>query len=385
MLLGLLPGLRQLRAPLIAGVLYLLVAWVAFDGRSHLPSPDDPGGLGRIADLGQLVGPGATLAAAGLCGYLLGTFLTIRNWPQFLTREHWRSLRYALSGGEFSDWRHRQSPYNGDLFDPVWRYERADGLGTHMTVRRTHPWAGRLDNWVYRQADNLHRTFTYRDLKSLDPPDDFWGDVDSAWHDFREFLWRRANNEMEYRNGDWEGGLDQAALPEGVSMTAQYFDLRDDQVPPWEPTPSGWPENRDHDWWNFDRNLDEEVHSVVLSEAFLASLREERERVIIQLKAKDEVYFNEYDRAKSEAEMRYSAAVPILLLVAVLAVSWSPFALLGIVVPVLMVRQGLAIERAGFADLYLALQYAGIQSPTMALLYEARDLARRSKAATSDS
>lgn len=387
-----------MRAPFIAGVLYLLVLWVAVDGHDVITGIPDSGGVARIAELAELIGPGASLAAAALCAYLLGTFVVVRDWPQLLTRSHWRalpaalyemrkermqswwrwgSLRSAFRHGDLADWLRRRYPYNTDQFDPVWLYERADGLGTGMTARRTHDWAGRLDHWVYRQMENLHGTFTYRDLKSLDPPDAFWGEVYSAWRDFREFKWRRANNEMAYRGGDWDNGLDLTTVPENIELPPRYFDLRDDQIPPWDSTTEGWAENPDHEWWDFDANLDEEVHHVVLSEAFLADLREERQRLITKLKGQGQIYFNEYDRAKAEAELRYSAAIPLLLLVAALTFTWSPLALLGLPIPVLMVRQGLAIEMAGVADLYLALQYAGIQAPTMALLYEARDRARR--------
>jgi len=420
MLLGLLPGLRQLRAPFIAGVLYLLVAWIVLDGQERLQAAEDSKGLGRLAELSEVVGPGATLAAAGLMAYLLGTFLVVRDWPQFWTRQHWRLLRSTLTkeefanwrqgrpvrvflenlwdrvaaiwrGGrrsitsiplEFSDWRRRQYPDANDIFDPVYGYERADGLGTEMTVRKTHEWAGRLDYWVTRQMDNLHRTFTYRDLKAIDPPDDFWGAVSSAWRDLRNFQWRRANHEWEYRGGDWAGGLDQESLPENVHYPPRYFDLRDDQIPPWKPTNNGWDENSDHDWWDFDENLDEDAHHVVLGEAFLASLPEERQRLIAKLKAQGEVHYNDYDRAKAEAELRYSAAPPLILLCLALAVLWSPLAVLGLAAPVLMVRQGLAIERAGVVDLYMALQYAGVQSPTMALLYECRARARLATSAS---
>jgi hypothetical protein len=120
----------------------------------------------------------------------------------------------------------------------------------------------------------------------------------------------------------------------------------------------------------------------VLNEAFLASLPEERERLVAKLKAEGQIHFNDYDRAKAEAELRYSAAVPVGLLSIVMAVSWSPLAILGLIVPTLMVRQGLEIERDGYADLYLALQYGAVQAPTMGLLYEVRAKAQQAKAAS---
>lgn len=427
-----------MRAPFITGALYLLVAWVAFDGRTKLPEASGSDGVSHIADLAHLVGPGVTLAGVGLCAYLLGTFVVVRDWPEFFTLQHWRLLRYIIieselakwrrrrragdprwriiwgrlatlgrtfpkrlavwrrrfvgwiafwrrwrtrsqSYSELAKWRRRESPYDYDRFDPVYLYERADGTGTGMTVRMTHDWAGRLDNWVWRQMDNLHRTFTYRDLKSIDPPDDFLNEVENAWSTFREFLWRRANNEVRYRKDsevEGAGTLDPENLEEDLSRLLSDAGLRSDQVPPWKPAAKGWRRKPMHTWWDFERNLDEEVHHVVLSEAFLGNLPEERKRLVTKLKSEGSVHYNDFDRAKAEAELRYSAAIPLLLLAGILALTWSPLALALVAAPILMVRQGLAIEVGGFADLYLALQYAGVESPTMKLLYEARDRAR---------
>jgi hypothetical protein len=253
-LLGLLPGLRQLRAPFITGALYLVVAWSVLYGWDRVPATQDSDAVRRLVVLTDLLGPGATLAAAGLCAYLLGTFLVLRTWPQFFTLYHWRLLAFVItpdevkkwwqgrkertplwrrtlrrfafwsrwrvyeySGSQFEKWRSREDPFDFDRFDPVYKYERADGLGTYMAMRRTHAWAGQLDYWVYRQMDNLHRRFTYGDLKAMDPPDYFWSEVHMAWSEFRDFTWRRANNEFEYRGGNWTGGRDISKLPSNVS------------------------------------------------------------------------------------------------------------------------------------------------------------------------
>jgi hypothetical protein len=65
------PGLRAIRAPLIAGYLWLLVAWLHFD-----PSPglrDETGVVGEIVDLADTVGPIATAAGVSVGAYLLGS------------------------------------------------------------------------------------------------------------------------------------------------------------------------------------------------------------------------------------------------------------------------------------------------------------------------
>lgn len=68
MLLNLLPGLRELRAPLAAGYLWLFAVWLFFDGK--IPQP-----AGAAAFFGQFKAVGAA-AALTFAAYLVGSFLT---------------------------------------------------------------------------------------------------------------------------------------------------------------------------------------------------------------------------------------------------------------------------------------------------------------------
>jgi hypothetical protein len=68
MLLNLLPGLRELRAPLAAGFLWLFAAWLAFEGA--IP---EPAGAPEFFDQFEAVGAAAALTFAA---YLVGSFLS---------------------------------------------------------------------------------------------------------------------------------------------------------------------------------------------------------------------------------------------------------------------------------------------------------------------
>src|SRR5215218_958952 len=72
MLASILPGLRQLRAPLAAGYLWLVAAWLALAGL--IPDPDQapPGIFRDLYDLADSVGRPATVAAASFAAYLAG-------------------------------------------------------------------------------------------------------------------------------------------------------------------------------------------------------------------------------------------------------------------------------------------------------------------------
>lgn len=66
------PGMRAIRAPLVAGYAWLVVAWLYFD-----PDPDfrkAEGVLGQFVDLARTVGPVGTAVGVSVAAYLLGSF-----------------------------------------------------------------------------------------------------------------------------------------------------------------------------------------------------------------------------------------------------------------------------------------------------------------------
>ena len=72
MLASLLPGVRELRAPLAAGYLWLVALWVAFAPRlSEITSTE--GVYRDIYNLGRAVGRPAIVIASGFVAYLIGT------------------------------------------------------------------------------------------------------------------------------------------------------------------------------------------------------------------------------------------------------------------------------------------------------------------------
>jgi hypothetical protein len=82
---NLLPGFRQLRAPLAAGYLWLLFIYLVADlGDAHPTS----GITKQIADLGDALSPVGVAAAAGFAAYLIGSFSTwvARELVQLLVR-----------------------------------------------------------------------------------------------------------------------------------------------------------------------------------------------------------------------------------------------------------------------------------------------------------
>ncbi|MFJ8957715.1 hypothetical protein ACIRJL_10540 [Streptomyces sp. NPDC102383] len=77
MLANLLPGLRDVRAPLSAGCIWLLTLWLVFEDR--VPTQQRARGLwASLYRLGDVVGPAGVLASGAFLAYLIGAMLAVR-------------------------------------------------------------------------------------------------------------------------------------------------------------------------------------------------------------------------------------------------------------------------------------------------------------------
>jgi hypothetical protein len=83
-LASILPGLRDIRTPLAAGYLWIVVVWLLF--HDYIPKSVDEaqGAIGSLYQLGALLGGAAGLAAVSSAAYLVGSILVIR--PERLGR-----------------------------------------------------------------------------------------------------------------------------------------------------------------------------------------------------------------------------------------------------------------------------------------------------------
>jgi hypothetical protein len=77
--MNILPGLRELRAPLASGYLWLVALWLALSHAGWLPSKRPPGNgeVARLWDLGGTLGKTTLLAAVTFIAYLIGSFLEL--------------------------------------------------------------------------------------------------------------------------------------------------------------------------------------------------------------------------------------------------------------------------------------------------------------------
>lgn len=70
---SLIPGIREVRAPLVAGYLWLVCGWLLIE--PHAPSPDGNSVYRRIAELAAVVGPVGRAIAASIAAYLIGSLI----------------------------------------------------------------------------------------------------------------------------------------------------------------------------------------------------------------------------------------------------------------------------------------------------------------------
>jgi hypothetical protein len=142
----LLPGFREIRAPLASGYIWLLSLWIAL--ADHIPNKKEAQGVWESAyHLSAIAGTTATLAAATFAAYLIGSLLEIRarsivHWFRF--SEWWWSLsRKTLKKGDFSDprmlrWTSTSTTARGpaNLHEPVGHYDS-------LTALRRPEWGSR--------------------------------------------------------------------------------------------------------------------------------------------------------------------------------------------------------------------------------------------------
>ena len=157
MLTSVLPGLRELRAPLSAGVLWLLVVW--FSVEPSVPDPDEASGIlasaYRLAEPLSAVGLGAVL---GFAAYLVGSlsvFLFSGALRQLIPTS--AETRFGLTG--LSAGGREALEQIPEIRDRFWHDVKIPGSGTDFN--QALEYAGRVADYLEFAEllchDALHR------------------------------------------------------------------------------------------------------------------------------------------------------------------------------------------------------------------------------------
>jgi hypothetical protein len=280
---NLLPGLRDLRAPLAAGYLWVVGLWLLLVDIVP-PHGSATGVLAHIYALANYLGQGTVLAAVSFTAYLIGSVLSVDADGPIATR----SAKVAK---------------NVRLRTP--RLLRPDGS----------------------------RRFTARPSPSKDPLVTRFNDRLSE-----RVIWDTQNYIRRLRK-------DLLPLSAPSSMSAQP----DDDAPLKE--------------WNED--LEHWVDSVWEFQVFqmLANLIAETRQLVTRLRVTSPPLFDQYDRARGEAEFRLSVSFPIAFIIGVLAWKWTLLWLLAFPAVILIMNSGIGRAREA-TDVLAEAALTGYVTPT---------------------
>lgn len=302
----LLPGFRSVRAPLLGGYLWLVLAWFLF--RGDLPQPHEAAIYKRASELGDLIGPAGLAVAVSVAAYLIGSLVQL--------------LLTSLT----------------DLFAIVKRNR----------IRRS--WTDSLGNAIC--VSDLGKNPLFR------PADIFWLDGDRTTKERLKELVEgetatgratvnssveaatKAIREHAGEAGDGgNGGLVIALRPEvehGVEPKVQTFVVRDGE-----------------------REAPNQVASRPDLPTFSAALDlfEERKVIKTRLMETTDQAGSEVERLYSEAELRVAVALPLFAILLVLLIQsqdwpWAPMLL----VPVGLLLHAVSLNKHGGREMVEALR-----------------------------
>ena len=315
MLSALLPGVREFRTPLVAGVLWTACLWLLF-GESVVDSEATQDFADRFADL--RVPDTVWLGGAALLIYLIGGLLVVRESPFA-----WFSQRY------------RQRIY--------YYLVRLDQAGrepeTEPEYQPKPPNARLLRLWHsprIRFNRNLVRAWASRDLQ--EGPD--WGSSDSI----DAFL------HNEYRILETAGQLPvmQTSMG-GCTAPIGFHGLYDAKTVPAQMHESNY-----------------------LGQVFVDEIKRERPAVETRIQMQFPEVYAEIDRWKVEGELRLTVFWPLILLSILLAFVWTPLAIVLLALPFFLVRDGFGRLRQASEKTWGAFTAGEVSSPIYDALKSAK-------------
>jgi hypothetical protein len=372
---GLLPGLRELRAPLSAGYLWLLVLWIAFE--PLIPTEEEASGiwdsLSALSDVVSAIGIGVALSFAA---YLLGALSeAVFSWVM-ATRERLLINRAAPAAGT--------SPSES---------------GSSTAIAALPRDRGSADNELLEVGRQFHVS-----RRGLEAIDDVTHDPLNAFADILEdrdqslsavalkasLLENSSGTLRSIRGREMSefspitsllAQLGERVVQRGMSEPGARIFLRIPREDPAEPRGPDAPVPRDptktaeEDSRQIERALQKDAIyrrrearpwlSEVLRDAVLGELDQMRTQLI----GKEPQLFSEIDRLRAEAEFRAAIVPPLVALAGVLAwrlTWWS--AIIAVLAAIVLFRQGLQRASKSNDALLEALRIGRSQLPTITRL-----------------
>ncbi len=300
---SLVPGLREVRAPLISGYLWLLCAWLLFE--PAVPSPQDNEIYERLVAVGEIVGPLGLAVTASVAAYLIGSLI------QSAVRWGWRQMTRDLGPLRFDEEQH-------ELFDDLASSDKPLDIGIILKV-----------------ADPFHEV-------SLGRP--FLSDTSMA-----SSVWEIADRELIESFRQLQ--LVVRAIQRRVRASAVCsfgMHARTPVVQLNMPASEGLAQ------------VEYVIPHLLPSRDILGQVSLLQTRLIEEAEATGA----QIERLHAEADFRFTIAPSLCALALILAVGASPLWLISLVVPAALIAQGVAFFQQGLEEILDALR-ARTQTPEL--------------------
>lgn len=310
---SILPGLREIRGPVVAGYLWLLLLWLLLDPQT--PSPDEGGLYAQLVSLSEDIGPIGQAVAASVAAYLLGsvsTSLVLRWADQF---DEAQSFRESLRDRGVRE---------------------SDDIGT---LRRS------FEGWVPLDLLSQIAGATFEDLE--------WEEVEGDWQ-ITESLNELTRREIEPHLGQIESAVS-AARSDADEDAHLTFQLVNRGAGPVARLRVESP--------NSGIAFREEMGSTIIERDFpiplVALSRDLGGRLSLLHTRLTELVpptGQKIERIQAESEFRLAVVVPLALLLGLCAVEISALWLAALTLPVALLVSGYALRRQRKRELVDALR-----------------------------
>lgn len=315
MLSALLPGVREFRTPLVTGALWAVCLWLAGGSRiADLPVTRDFVSAYRLDEL-----PSTALVAAGaLSVYLVGSLLVVRQSPF-----SWIDRRYNWPIQRYAERLQEERTPTRLRHKTVWRTWRA------LRGRRRMGWA---DNLLHRASSRGQR----------------WEAVDSWLRN--EFDVMSAKGRVPVMRS-FNGGCHAPTGFDAFCATESVYQYPSEPMSP-----------------------DPISH---LADLFVSEVKGEKSAIEVRIQLRFPEVYAEIDRLKVEAELRMSIFWPLMVVVALISWVWSPWAIVALPLPPLLLREAFKRRLEASEKTWSALIAREVTSPIFDSMAEAQNGAMR--------
>jgi len=311
----LLPGLRDLRAPLAAGYLWLVATWLAFAQR--IPTEKSAEGVWNdIYRLGQIAGRPGALAASAFAAYLLGILterLSLLVVPALV----------ALTGPKS---------------DPVFRSRQIIGEAVIDALFERYQ-----ESKEFREASPAHlsrdvlKCYMRKDVLFLEFLSPYLSDED------RKKLVDLGGMES-FRRSYWTAPIFDSAISYTLSTSENRLKIM------------GWAERTEDELRTLLSCLIDTASHV---ESVMADLS------LVPARLVGTPVYERWDRLRAESEFRFSIAPPLMTLSIILALRLSPLCWLLGIPCIYLFYKGIAIQREANAQLAESVRVKQVASPPL--------------------